>query len=383
MAAPAQVAGDDSGTLETFESLDHYRDWQEREGVPVVRGFYIEDLNTLELGSWERKGGRGAFVNLEGTGNVNDAHVVEIRAGGESVPEHHLYESLVYVLSGRGSTSVWYDPAHKQTFEWGKGSLFAIPLNAWYQHFNGSGSEPARYVTVTSAPTILRLFHTEDFVFNNPYVFSDRFAGQSDYFSREGKLYGRRRQRVLQTNFVPDVHTIQLYSWKQRGGGGSNILLELADNSMGAHISQFAAGMYKKAHKHGPGAHVIILDGVGYSLLWRPQGGEPMRCDWKPGTVIVPPDGWFHEHFNTGSQPARYLALRYGGVRHRQPMAISIGEGSDVNVKEGGWQIEYEDEDPSVHRIFESELAKHNAVCRMKGLVPSCTGLPPEDAGED
>src|SRR5581483_3588973 len=108
-----------------------------------------------------------------------------------------------------------------------------------------------------------------------------------------------------------------------------------------------------------------------------------MRCYGKPGTVIVPPDGWFHEHFNTGSQPARYLALRYGGVRHRQPMAISIGEGSDVNVKEGGWQIEYEDEDPSVHRIFESELAKHNAVCRMKGLVPSCTGLPPEDAGED
>ena len=39
-------------------------------------------------------------------------------------------------------------------------------------------------------------------------------------------------------------------------------MIELAQNSMGAHISQFQPGTYKKAHRHGPGAHVIILDGV-------------------------------------------------------------------------------------------------------------------------
>jgi quercetin dioxygenase-like cupin family protein len=360
--------------LQQYEAVDHYESWQKKEGAPVIDGFYIEDLSTLELGPWERKGGKGAFVNLEGTGGVNDAHVVEIRPGGSSAPESHLYEEMVYVLNGRGATSIWYDEGHKQTFEWGRGSLFAIPINATYQHFNGSGQEPARYVSVTSAPTVVRMFHNEDFIFNNPFRFTDRFSDIDGYFNGDGKLFAKRFRHVWETNFVPDVHTMQLHTWAQRGGGGANIMLELADNSMGAHISEFAIGMYKKAHRHGPGAHVIILDGVGYSLLWEGEKDERRKCAWKPGTVIVPPDNWFHEHFNTGPEPARYLALRFSGLKHRQAYNIQAGEGADVSLKEGGWQIEYEDEDPAIHKEFEAELKSHGAVCRMKGQVPGCTG---------
>src|SRR5712691_2994065 len=363
--------------LPDWEQLDHYEDWQRREGAPLITGFYIEDLKELELGAWERKGGKGAFVNLEGTGGVNDAHVIEIAPGGKSAPERHLYEEMTYVLTGRGATTVWYDDGQKQTFEWGRGSLFAVPINAMYQHFNGSGAEPARYVSVTNAPTILRMFHNEDFVFNNPFKFSDRFAGSDGYFSGEGKLFKKRWRHVWTTNFVPDVHSMELHTWAQRGGGGSNVMLELADNSMGAHISQFQIGMYKKAHRHGPGAHVVILDGDGYSTLWENSFDEHVKCDWKPGAVIVPPEDWFHEHFNTGAAPARYLALRYSGLKHRQARNTRRGEdGSDVSVKEGGWQIEYEDEDPSVHQLFESEVRRHGAECQMKGYLPDrCTGV--------
>jgi oxalate decarboxylase/phosphoglucose isomerase-like protein (cupin superfamily) len=181
---------------------------------------------------------------------------------------------------------------------------------------------------------------------------------------------------VWQTNFVPDVHTMQLHTWAQRGGGGSNVMLELADNSMGAHISQFAVGMYKKAHRHGPGAHVVILDGVGFSLLWEKSFEEHTKCDWKPGAVIVPPEDWFHEHFNTGAAPARYLALRFTGLKHRQAVSKRGEDGSDVSVKEGGWQIEYEDEDPSIHKLFESDLKKNGATCQMKGYFGDrCTGV--------
>jgi mannose-6-phosphate isomerase-like protein (cupin superfamily) len=370
MATETEV---NTAPLDEIETTDAYEAWQRDEGAPVITGFYLEDLSTVELGPWARKGGRGAFVNLEGTGGVNDTQVIEISPGGSSEPEKHLYEEMVYVVSGRGSTSVWYDENNKQTFEWGTGSLFAIPLNATYQHFNGSGRDPARYMAVTNAPTMLRILRNRDFLFNNPYRFPERFTGEAGYFAGEGKLYKSKNTHTLVTNFVPDVHSLGLHSWKERGGGGGHIGLELAENSTGAHISQFQIGTYKKAHRHGPGAHVIILDGDGFSTLWRDGDAEMIKCDWRPGAVIVPPENWFHQHFNTGNAPARYLALRYGGRRYRQTIAVNRGDG-DVSVKLGGNQIEYEDEDRKVHELYESELARHGAECRMKGYIPWCTG---------
>lgn len=367
-ATPSSPAAE-APPLEALPRINTYAQWQADEGVPVITGFYIEDLNTVELGPWPRKGGRGAFVNLEGTGGVNDAQVVELAPRAASEPERHLYEEMVYILSGRGSTSVWYDDSRKQTFEWNTGSLFAIPLNASYRLFNASGSQPARYVSVTNAPTVMNLFHNNDFIFSTPYTFSDRFSGDDGYFSGEGKLYTRR---VWETNFVPDTHTIQLHGWSERGGGGTNVMLELAQSSMGAHISRFQVGTYKKAHRHGPGAHVIILEGLGFSLLWQQGDEEWRKCDWKPGAVVVPPENWFHQHFNSGSEPARYLALRFSSTRYRQPGRPM--DGADVSVKLGGWQIEYEDEDKAIHELFESELASNGATCRMKALVPSCKG---------
>ncbi|MCH7548964.1 MAG: DUF2490 domain-containing protein, partial [Candidatus Krumholzibacteriota bacterium] len=112
------------------------------------------------------------------------------------------------------------------------------------------------------------------FIFNNTYAFTDRFSGEEGYFSGEGTMY---QHRLWQTNFVPHAGTIQLYDQKERGAGGLNVTLDLAANSMVAHISQFPVGTYKKAHRHGPGAHLIILEGEGYSLFWQ-EGQE--RIKW-------------------------------------------------------------------------------------------------------
>ena len=73
---------------------------------------------------------------------------------------------MILVLDGRGSTTVWNDDGRRITFEWKAGAMFAIPLNCWHQHFNGSGQAPARYVAVTNAPPVINLYEDVDFVFN-------------------------------------------------------------------------------------------------------------------------------------------------------------------------------------------------------------------------
>ncbi len=98
------------------------------------------------------------------------------------------------------------------------------------------------------------------------------------------------------------------------------------------------------------------------------------KASWTVGAmVIVPWDACCHQRCNTGTTPARYLALTPGHHGLVKPYA-GQGKGADVSMKEGGHQIEYEDEDPNVHQLFESELKKHGAPCRMKAFIPWCTG---------
>jgi hypothetical protein len=98
--------------------------------------------------------------------------------------------------------------------------------------------------------------------------------------------------------------------------------------------------------------------------MW-PEGEEIQRYDWGEGSVLVPPERWFHQHFNVGAGPARYLALKPFNSR-KFPGLRKLG--SSESVKAGGDQIEYEDEPPFIHRMFEEELAKRGVASRMQGI---------------
>ncbi len=97
---------------------------------------------------------------------------------------------------------------------------------------------------------------------------------------------------------------------------------------------------------------------------------DTVREDWKPGTLYAPPDDLFHQHFNTSSEPARYLALGFGGVRYPVLPSRAIGyEAMDKSREEGGRQIEYEDEDPRILARYERELAEEGVQSRMGDFV--------------
>lgn len=346
-----------------------YVKWQREEGVPVHTGFWA-DPTSLEVAYWERKGCLGAYANLADQESL-DTYVAEIPAGAQTKPERYMYEEIIYVLSGRGATTVWYEDMPKQTFEWQEGSLFSPPLNSWRQHFNGQGNQPARFVALTSAPHVINLFHSKDFVYNNPFIFKDRYRAEQDFFTARGeqksfaipeKENSRYRGRVLKiwkTNFIPDVRRFDQLTDHNKAmyapGAARSVDYVLADNTIGGHIVDQQSGFYKKAHRHGPGAHLIIVKGTGYSLIWE-EGKKRERVDWKPGIMFSPPDMWYHMHMSVGQGGTRQLALRWGG----EYKGVSRGIDNDY-----GDLIEYENEDPGIRGEFEEECRKNGVEMRM------------------
>ncbi len=344
-------------------SLTSYERWLELEGIGIINDYAVKDVMELPLKWWERKGGYGIHINLKGCEQMDDAYVCEIPPGKSLKPQRHLFEETIHILQGKGGTTIWNEGGPKQTFEWEEGSLFSPPMNAWHQHFNGQGDQPVKYLAITNAPKIINIFYNLDFIFNNNFVFKDRYAGNEEFFSTKGKLY---LKNIWDCNFIPNTHNFELKDFSGRGKGSTAIRFELSNNTMGVHISQFKIGTYKKAHRHGPGANLFILNGKGYTLMW-PEGREKMKLDWQEGSLVVPPDQWFHQHFNTGNTPARYIAFHQTrSQKHKsEPEELGKVELSATSIKLGGHQIEYEDEDPEIRKRFEEELKKSGAKLDM------------------
>lgn len=327
-----------------------YRRWIESERIPVISGSYVADVRSIELQEWKRKGGRGAYLSFSDQ-LVDDAYVCEIPPGSSLKRQRQLYDEMIVIAEGRGATTIWYEGTPKRTFEWEKGSLFSIPLNAWHQHFNSSGSEPARYFALTSSPPIVEFFRDLKFIFNTNYIFLDRFDPKDEnFFSKPGAYHTEYYGGVLHSNFISNIRDVKLVPRERKGGGNKNMYIHMAGSTMFAHVSEFPVGTYTKAHRHGPGAHIYLLDPTGYTLMWN-EGESPKRYDWYEGSVISPPAGMWHQHFNTGNKPARYVALH--GSR-----AIERYEG-------GIEQVEFEGEDASVRRLFEEECAKNGVTVNM------------------
>ncbi len=351
----------DEELAKRYNRKSAFLEFCEKDGLSVLGGFGIDDLKTAPLKHWERLGCPAAYCHLEGSQGFVGVFIAEIPPGKSLKPVRHMYEEQMLILSGRGATQFWPDTnGDPVTLEWQTGSLFSPPLNFKHQHHNGSATEPVRFATANNLPLIMNVFRSADFVFNAPYEFTDRYGGQKDFFSADFKP-GEEEDKVV--NFIPDLNAVQLNPRPERGIGFSRLGIHLSGNSMVGHIMAVESGTYKKAHRHGPGAQVIVIAGTGYSLMWYPgKEKEMVRVDWKPGSLLVPPEGWYHHHFTVSREPARHLALRRGLRLVGHPWRPNLSE------HEGGHLLEHEDEPPEIRAIYEAEMKKAGVPFRMPAI---------------
>ncbi len=350
---------------EFFDDIkkDYYREFQQEERIPVYTGYHFPDLKALEVKPWSRMGGLGAYVNLFGEELSGDNYICEIPPGQSLKPQKHIFEELVYVLSGRGATTFWTsDGSPRGTFEWKEQSFFALPANAGYQHFNGDETKPARLFVKTTLPALFQYFKNKKFIFENDFVLEE--IGK-DFYSGDAKIYqsGPPDYEIVWTaNFIADVRAFdQMTDHQSRGLGDRSVNFRQSGLvHLNAHMSEFPVGTYKKAHAHPPGRSIILITGKGYSILWQPgKEKEKIKVDWHPGSLfgvaLTPLQGecWYHQHFNSGAEPARYLVLH-----------VNSATLPDKHV-----QIEYVGEAPEIRELFEGELAKSGIKSKMP---PEC-----------
>ncbi|MBM2809322.1 MAG: hypothetical protein HW416_81 [Chloroflexi bacterium] len=364
-----------------------YGEWLRDEGVATVEGFGVDDVWRVDLAPWPRLGGKALFINLypfmEG---LREVYVAEIAPGGSTEPLKHLFEKFVMILEGHGATEIWQEgDTTKHVFEWGRGSIFSPPLNTWHRLYN-HGSEPVRFLATSDAPRMINGFHNLDFIFNCPYTFRDRYDGRQSYFVPTKHSVTDGRHWV--TNFVPSVFEEDLDEGDERHGSGVlGAMFEMSGNNWAGRIAQWPVGRYRMGHYHHAGALLLGLRSEGYVLLWpkelgsRPyeigRGDEVVQVPWGRGSVYTPPSDWYHQHFNTGPEPARHLAFHGGGGPDFDPLSLRMasdaqeGHFSMVDMNEGGTLISYSDEDPEIRKRYQEAL-------RAKGVeftMPESTYL--------
>jgi mannose-6-phosphate isomerase-like protein (cupin superfamily) len=340
-----------------------YDYWMESTGLPIHTGFFIDDLRTVDLGWWEERQCMSAFIQLMGQEGVSSTRLTEIPAGESTRPLKFALDEVVYVLDGRGLTTIWSDHSSaKRRFEWQQHSMFVLPHGCHHQFSNMQGGKPVRLLHYSYLPLALSAVPDPDYFFNSPYSSPDGLSNQEELYS-EAKLVQMSEsdeslglRAFWYGNFFPDMQAWdKLDANVRRGAGGRSVYIQFPDSEVTAHMSVFPAQTYKKAHRHGPGRAIIIPAGAGYSVMWE-EGKEKIVCPWHECSMLTPPDRWFHQHFNAGASTARYLAL------HPPMQFHGHAEKIEDRAKD---QIEYTDEDPWIRKKFAEELGQRGVTSLM------------------
>ncbi len=370
-----------------------YDYFMETEGIPVFRELGVRDIRDLPLKPWKRIGGKGTYIQLWGTEGKWGCYAVEVPAAGALHPEKHMFEKIYLVVEGRGTTEVWLegDETKKHVFEWQPGSIFSIPMNAWHRIVNATNSS-ALLQAGTTAPVVINALQNVEAVFNNPFVFRDRFSSAEDFYKEKEEVEADpvRGLAMRRTNFIADSVNCHLPLDNRRSPGWRRIEPVMTNNTLYYWIGQHEGGRYSTAHAHTSAAILFCLKGKGYTFTWPEHLGltpwkdgnedQVRRLDYVPGGMITAAPGgarWYHQHFSASKEPLRLTAWFGPHNPGREPGAPGDKhiDYTAMSLPEGGTSIPYWMEDPYVRKEYERVLAAEGTTSRME---PSLYEVPAE-----
>ncbi len=354
-----------------------YDRFMEAEGGPVIRAMSV-DLRAVPLQPWRRLAASGAYVQMFGTEGGLGCALLEIAASGDTRAEKHLFEEIVLVLEGRGTTELWLEDTDRRVvFEWQAGSLFSVPPNAVHRMVNATGTA-ALLLQASNAPAMLNMLGTVDAVFANPFVFANRFDDEVGLAFDDVEPHPVRGLAQCRTHLVPDIVGCDLPLDNRYSPGYRQLGLAMTGPGLDCAVGEHRPGRYAKAHILPTCSVMVGLRGRGFSYLWPQRSGPTPWADGLAETVLAvahapgvimgagPGGGrWYHQVFNTGPVPLRHLTW---GVPERAggPPGAEMCDDTAVDLADGGTMISYAREDPFVRAQYSSEVGVAGQINRMR-----------------
>lgn len=262
------------------------------------------------------------WINYQGLGD-------EAWPGWNLLGHRHLIDAVIHILQGRG-----YSIIDGMRYDWEAGDFLCVPTFAWHRHVN-VGDEPVVYVASTSTPFSMSLgvsIH-EDERYPEHWVFAQQseealhtlipggaelggalpgsqsvaqFRGdlglaghlyEEDVHFAVAEEERRRSARVVvkasELQFGPTRMGRVAYIVDPRVGFNTKVMSSL--------VAEIPPGRHSGAHRHLYEEVNYILAGEGYSII------DDRQFDWKAGDALCIPVFAWHQHFNTGPEPARFL----------------------------------------------------------------------------
>jgi quercetin dioxygenase-like cupin family protein len=260
-----------------------------------------------------------------------DLTLVEIPPGGSVPPHRHLVEEMIYIVAGEGHTTMWVRSGERpHRYDWKAGDLVSPSLNAWHQHFNASDDKPARYVSVTTTPLVMNMFHDEEFLTSSDFVFEDHWRkgiSQQAEYTVPDNVDGRDNIDMRSGHILPGLPDRRL---KQRRESDLGITTRPNGDMAGNQILEIGVREYRDMERH-PSRYpretiVYVLAGQGSTVLKR--GDEPARLvNWQAGDLFIVEA---NEDFDNGSRLGSVLGAPYPRILMLKPAGYFIGIGNIV-----------------------------------------------------
>ena len=139
--------------MNAFSSRDFWRvgaelrpDLPERLHHPAVRG-------SRSQGAASFSAERGHGVDIVDLPSITLSMTIGSLAPGEATRRHrHNYETMIYIVAGRGTTTI-----EDREIEWQAGDALHIPVWALHGHRSRSTDEECVYIACENAPLLQNL----------------------------------------------------------------------------------------------------------------------------------------------------------------------------------------------------------------------------------